>query len=328
MGTNKMKAVVYEKYGPPDVLHLTEVDKPIARAKEVLVRNHAASLNYGDMAMVRGKPYLSRLWSGLVKPKLRILGSDVAGTVEAVGESVERFQPGDEVYGGPGVEGFNTFAEYVSVAENALVLKPATISFKEAAAVPQAALIALQGLRNYKEIQPGQKVLINGATGGIGTFAVQIAKSFGAEVTGTCSTRNLELLRSLGADKVIDYTQEDFTEGLQRYDLILDIVANRPVSAYMRALTATGSYVAAAFNPLALFFGGLLSQKNGKQAHSLINKTNPEDLGFLRELQESGMLKSVIDRCFPISELAEAIKYLESGRHHGKVVITVNHDKN
>jgi len=324
----KMKAVVYEKYGPPDVLRLTEVDKPIARGKEVLVRNHAASLNYGDMAMVRGKPFLSRLWSGLMKPKIRILGSDVAGTVEAVGENAGRFQLGDEVYGGPGVEGFGTFAEYVSVPEDALVLKPANISFEEAAAVPQAAVVALQGLRSYKKIQPGQKVLINGATGGIGTFAVQIAKSFGAEVTGTCSTRNLELLRSIGADKVIDYTQDDFTEGLQRYDLILDIVVNRPISAYMRALTATGSYVAGAFNPSALFFGGLISQKNGKRAHSLIFKTNPEDLVFLKELQESGKLKSVIDRCFPLSELAEAIKYLESGRHHGKVVITVNRHNN
>ncbi|GAH52575.1 unnamed protein product, partial [marine sediment metagenome] len=216
-----MKAIVYTKYGPPEILELKEVEKPTPKDNEVLIRVHAASVNYSDWAFVRGKPFFIRMYQGLLKPKNTILGADVAGRVEAVGRNVRQFQPGDEVFGDLSECGFGTFAEYVCVPENALGLKPANISFEEAAAVPQAAVVALQGIHDKGKIQSGQKVLINGASGGIGTFAVQIAKSFGAEVTGVCSTRNLDMVRSIGADQVIDYTQEDFTQNEQRYDLIL-----------------------------------------------------------------------------------------------------------
>jgi NADPH:quinone reductase-like Zn-dependent oxidoreductase len=234
----QMKAIVYTEYGPPEVLQLKEVDQPTPQDNEVLVEVHAASVNYVDWASVRGKPFLIRLMGGgLLKPKNRILGADIAGRVEAVGRNVEQFQPGDEVFGDKGDCGLGGFAEYASVPENALALKPINMAFEEAAAAPQAAVVALQGLRDTGQIQPGAKVLINGASGGIGTFAVQIARSFGAEVTGVCSTRNVDMVRSIGADQVIDYTQEDFTKSGQRYDLIFDIVANRSVSDYMRALT-------------------------------------------------------------------------------------------
>ena len=232
-----MKAIVYEKYGPPEVLQLEEVEKPTPEDDEVLVEIHAASVNSADMTMSRGEPFMVRLWSGLLKPKNTILGADIAGRVEAIGRNVKQFQPGDEVFGDISGCGWGGFAEYVSVPGNALALKPANMTFEEAAAVPQAAVVALQGLRDKGLIQPGQKVLINGASGGIGSFAVQIAKSFGAEVTGVCSTRNLDMVRSIGADQVIDYTQEDFTKSGQRYDLILDIAAKGSVSDYKHALS-------------------------------------------------------------------------------------------
>ena len=283
-------------------------------------------MNYGDSALVTGEPFVARLWSGLLQPKHKIPGGDIAGRVEAVGRNVKQFQPGDEVFGDIGACGFGAFAEYVSVPENALALKPTSTTFEEAAAVPQAAVGALQGLRDKGQIQPGQKVLIDGASGGIGTFAVQIAKSFGAEVTGVCSTRNWDLVRSIGADQVIDYTQEDFTQNEQRYDLIFDIVANRSVSDYIRALSPKGNYVACAFNPVSLFLGPLISMIGSKKVGSLYHRPNDKDLVFVKELLEAGKVVPVIDRRYPLSEVAEALRYLEEGHAQGKAVLTVAHN--
>jgi len=326
-----MKAIVYEKYGPPDiVLQLKEVEKPTPKDNEVLVKVHAASVNYSDWSFVRGDPFISRMFTGLLKPKNTILGTDIAGQVEAIGRNVKRFQPGDEVYGEIFECGMGGFAEYVSVTENVLAPKPTNMTFEEAAAVPQAAIVGLQGLRDKGQIQHGQKVLINGASGGNGTFAVQIAKSFGAEVTGVCSTRNVELVRSIGADHVIDYTQEDFTKSEQRYDLILDIVANRSISDYMRALSPNGNYVAVAFNPVTIFLGSLISMTGSKKMVSLTTteKTKVKDLVYMKELIEAGKVVPVIDRSYPLSEVAEAIRYYGERHSRGKVVITVaNNDK-
>ena len=324
-----MKAIVYTKYGPPDVLQLKEVERPTPKDNEVLVKVHATSVNAGDWAhLLRGKPFLMRLMGfGLLKPKNTILGSDIAGRVEAVGRNVKQFQSGDEVFGNTAKSGFGGFAEYVSVPENALVLKPTTISFEEAAAVPQAALTALQGLRDKGHIQKGQKVLIHGAGGGVGTFAVQIAKSFGAEVTAVCSTRNLDIVRSLGADHVIDYTQEDVTRNGQRYDLILAVNGYHSISDYQRALNPEGVYVMTGGSNAQMFqamlLGPLISrtgrQKMGNSAH----KPNKKDLMFMKELLEASKVKPVIDRRFPLRDVADAIRYLEAGHAQGKVVITV-----
>ena len=320
-----MKAIVYEKYGPPEVLQLQEVAKPTPRDDEVLVRVHAASINYGDKALVKGKPFLVRLMGyGLLKPKNTIPGGDVAGQVEAVGKEVKQFQPGDQVFGDIGECGFGAFAEYVAVPVRALAAKPANLTYEEAAAVPQAVVVALQGLRDRGQIQAGQKVLINGASGGVGTFAVQIAKSFGTEVTAVCSARNLDMVRSIGADYVIDYTQEDFTQNEHRYDLIFDIVANHPIADYMRALRPKGIYVACAFNPASLFLGPLISKAEGKKASSLVHKPNVEDLVYMKGLLESGHVVPVIDRRYSLTQTAEAFQYLEEGRHHGKIVISVD----
>ena len=276
------------------------------------------------MALVSGKPFISRLMGyGLLEPKYKILGTDIAGQVEAAGGSTTRFQPGDEVFADISECGFGAFAEYAAVPEKAITLKPANLTFEQAAAVPQAAAVALQGLRDQGQIQPGQKVLINGASGGVGTFAIQIAKAFGAEVTGVCSSRNMDRLRSIGADHVIDYTQEDFTQNEQRYDLIFDIVANRPISDYLRVLNPNGKYVACAFNPASLFIGPFISKTGNKKVRSLIHKPKVEDLALLKELIETGKVVPVIDRCYPLSEIAEAMRYLKAGRHYGKVVITV-----
>ena len=318
-----MKAIMYEKYGSPEeVLEYVEVIKPEPKSDEVLVKIIAASVNFNDLAFVNGEPVLSRLWTGLLKPKHKILGTDIAGTVEAVGKNVTGIKPGDDVFGEIGNFGYGAFAEYVAVPATAVVLKPTTIGFEEAAAVPQAAVTALQGLRNQIQIQPGHKVLINGASGGIGIFAIQLAKSFGAEVTGVCSTENLEVLRSIGADYVIDYKQEDFTQGEKRYDLILDIVANRPTSHYMRALAPQGAYVAVAFNPQTIFLGSLISKADGKKAGSLMVKPSTSDLKEVKELIESGKIAPVIDRVFPLGETAKAIKYYGEGAQ-GKVVISM-----
>jgi NADPH:quinone reductase-like Zn-dependent oxidoreductase len=322
-----MKAIVHTGYGPPDVLQLKEVEKPTPKDDEVLIKVLAASVNDGDHSVVSGKPFLVRLSpGGPLKPKHKIPGGDVAGQIEALGRDVKQFQPGDEVFGDLGESGFGAFAEYVCAPENALTLKPASTTFEEAAAVAQAALVALQGLRDKGQIQPGQTVLINGASGGVGAFAVQIAKSFGAEVTGVCSTGNLDLVRSIGADQVIDYTQEDFTKSGLRYDLILDNVANRSVSDYLRALSPKGNYVAVAFNPVALILGPLISMIGSKKVGGFLHKPNDKDLVIMKELLEAGKVVPVIDRRYPLSEVAEAFRYFGEGHVRGKVVITVEHN--
>jgi len=323
-----VKAIVYEKYGPPGVLRLEEVDKPIPKEDEVLVKIRAASINYGDAVLVRGKPLVGRLWSGLFAPKHKILGTDIAGQVEAVGSKARQFELGDEVFADIGDCGFGAFAEYVAVPEKALAPKPANITFEEAAVVPQAAVVALQGLRNKGQIQQGYKVLVNGASGGIGTFAVQITRAFGAEVTGVCGTRNLDMVRSIGAHYVIDYTQEDFTQNGERYDLVFDIVANRSISDYLRALNPGGTYVACAFNPTAMFLGPLMSKKDGKRVTSFYQKPDVEDLIFIKRFIEAGKIKPVIDRRFPLNEVPEAMHYLEAGCGYGKIAIMMAHVNN
>jgi NADPH:quinone reductase-like Zn-dependent oxidoreductase len=318
-----MKAITFTKYGSPsDVLELKEVEKPTPKDEEALVKIYATSICWADNALVRGKPFISRLTSGLLKPKNTRLGlSDIAGQVESVGGKVKLFQPGDEVFGDIYGSAIGAYAEYVSVPENVLVHKPVNISYEEAAAVPQYALVALQGLRNEGQLQPGHKVLINGASGGIGTFAVQIAKSFGAEVTGVCSTKNLDLVRSLGAEHVIDYTQEDFTQKEERYDQILDIVANRSVSDYTRALNPEGRYVAVAFNIRAL-----LPSSGSKKVSQLSHSPNVDDLAYMKELIEAGKVVPVIAKSFPLSEGADAMRYYEEDHPSGKVVLTVEHN--
>jgi len=316
-----MKAIVHERYGPPDVLQLKEVAKPTPKDNEVLIKVQAASVNYSDWVYVRGKPFVARLMgSGLLKPKNMMLGADVAGRVEAVGRSVKQFQPGNEIFGDLSVCGWGGFAEYVAVPEDALALKPANLTFEEAAAVPQAAVVALQGLRDEGQIQPGQRVLINGASGGIGTFAVQIAKFFGAEVTGVCGTRNLAMVRSLGADHVIDYTREDFTQNGQRYDLILDIKAYRSISDCERVLSPKGIYVLAGGSVARI----LQASVSGNER--MVNfqvRPNQRDFVFMKELIEAGKVVPVIDRRFLFSEVAEAVRYYGEGHARGKVVITV-----
>ena len=325
-----MKAIVYTEYGSPDVLHLKEVKKPTPSDDEVLIKVHAASVNAGDWRAVRADPFFIRLGGGFLKPKNKMLGIDIAGRVEAVGRNVKLFQPGDEIFGDLYYAGLGAFAEYVCADENVLALKPASMTFEEAAAVPGAGITALRGLRDFGQIQPGQKVLINGASGGVGTFAVQIAKSFGAEVTGVCSTSKLDMVRSIGADQVIDYTHEDFTQNGQRYDLILDIGANRSLSDYKRALSPKGIYVLAGFSMAAMlrvmFLGPLISLTGSKKFVVLMPKLDPKAMVFMKELLEAGKVVPVIDRRYPLSDVAEAIRYLEEGYARGKVVITVEHN--
>jgi NADPH:quinone reductase-like Zn-dependent oxidoreductase len=322
-----MKAIVYHNYGSPDVLHLEEVAKPTPKDDEVLIKVSAASINAADWHMLRADPFLARLYNGLLKPKRTILGSDVAGRVEAVGKNVRQFQPGDEVFGDLFENGWGGFAEYACAREDGVVVKPASVTFEDAAAVPLAGVTALQGLRDKGQIQPGQKVLINGAGGGVGTFAVQIAKAFGAEVTGVCSTKNVDMVRSLGADYVIDYTKEDFTENGQQYDLILAANGYHPISAYKRALHPGGIYVmtggSGAQMVQAMFLGPWISMTGEKKMGNLMAKPDKKDLAFLKELLEEGKIVPVIDRRYPLSEVAEAIRYLEEGHAKGKVIITV-----
>jgi len=323
-----MKAIVYTEYGPPDVLQLKELEKPTFKEDEVLVKVHAASVNAYDWHLLTADIFLVRLMGGgLNKPKNTRLGADIAGRVEAVGGNVKQFQPGDEVFGDIAGLGGGSFAEYVSVPESALALKPANLSFEQAAAVPMAAVTALQGLRDEGQIQPGQKVLINGASGGVGTFAVQIAKSFGAEVTAVCSTRNLDMARSLGADHVIDYTEEDFTQNRQLYDLILAVNGYHPISAYKRALTPEGIYVMAGGSMAQIFqamlLGPLMSITGDKKMGGVSAKPSQKDLIFLKELLETGKIVPVIDRLYPLSETAEALRYLGEGHARGKVIITL-----
>ena len=326
-----MRAILWTKYGPPDVLQLNEVEKPIPKDNEVLIKVHTASVNALDWHLLRGEPFLVRLvGQGLLKPNNTILGADIAGRVEAVGGNVKQFKPGDDLFGDISERGWGGFAEYVCAGENALVLKPANISFEEAAAVPLAAVTALQGLRDKGQIQPGQKVLINGAGGGVGTFAVQIAKSFGAEVTAVCSTRKLDMVRSIGADQVIDYTREDFTKNGQRYDLILAVNGYHPISAYKGVLSSKGIYVATGGSMAQIFqamlLGPWMSIIGNKKMGSSMTKSNQKDLVFMRELIEAGKVMPVIDRRYPLSEVADAMRYLEKGHAQGKVVITVEHD--
>ncbi|MBI5303004.1 MAG: NAD(P)-dependent alcohol dehydrogenase [Chloroflexi bacterium] len=326
-----MKAIVYTKYGSPDVLELKEVEKPTPLDDEVLIKVHAASVNAYDWHFLTADIFLLRLMGGgLLKPKNTRLGADIAGRVEAVGRNVKQFQLGDEVFGDIGAFGNGSFAEYVSVPERALTLKPANLSFEEAAAVPMAALTALQGLRDEGQIHPGQKVLIQGASGGVGTFAVQIANSFGAQVTAVCSTRNFDQARSLGADHVIDYTKEDFTKNGQQYDLILAANGYHPLSAYKRALTPKGIYVMAGGSPTQIFqamlLGTWMSENGGRKLGGFTAKANQKDLLFMKELLEAGKVKPVMDRCYPLSETAEALRYLGAGHARGKVVITVEHN--
>ena len=318
-----MKAIVYSKYGPPDVLQLKEVEKPTPKENEVLVKVHAASLNAADLDFLRGK-FINRLGWGLLKPKKKILGSDIAGRIEAVGRNVKEFQPGDEIFVDLFDFGFGAFAEYVCVPENALRLKPASMTFEEAATLPQSAIVALQGLRNKRQIQPGQKVLINGAGGGMGTFAVQIAKSFGAEVTGVDSTSKLDMMRSIGADQVIDYTREDFTKNGQRYDLILDFVAYHSIFDCKRALSPKGIYVMVGGSMArifqVMFLGPWISMTGSKKMGILAHKPN-KDLAFMKELFEAGKVVPIIDRRYPLNETAEALRYFGEGHARGKVVI-------
>jgi NADPH:quinone reductase-like Zn-dependent oxidoreductase len=323
-----MKAIVYTRYGSPEVLQLKEVAKPTPKEDEVLVKVHAASVNAYDWHLLSADIFLVRfMGGGLFKPKNTILGADIAGRVEAVGRNVKQFRPGDDVFGDIAGCGNGGFAEYVSVPEKPLVLKPVNLSFEEAAAVPMAAVTALQGLRDQGKIQPEQKVLINGASGGVGTFAVQIAKSFGAEVTAVCSTRNLDMARSLGADHVIDYTQEDFTQNGQQYDLILAVNGYHPISAYKRALTPKGIYVMAGGSPAQIFqamlLGPWMSMIGNKKMGGVSATASQKDLIIMKELLEAGKVVPVIDKRYPLSEVAEALRYRGEGHARGKVVITV-----
>ena len=327
-----MKAIVQDEYGPPgDVLELHDIDVPPVEDDAVLVRVRATSLNPADWHLMRGKPYVARLQFGLRRPKDAVAGCDLAGHVEAVGRNVSTLRPGDEVFGSPFGRGLGTFAERVCVSADLVAVKPANLSFDHAAAVPLAALTALQGLRDHGSVKPGQKVLIIGASGGVGTFAVQIAKYFGAEVTGVCSTRNVDLVRSLGADRVIDYTQEDFLHNGLRYDLILQIAGTRSPSHSRRALTSTGTLLLISgdsdgnwIGPVGRLIKALvLSPFVRQKLTSFVVKPNTEDLQFLSRLVEAGKVTPVIDRTYSLSEVPEALGYLEAGRARGKVVITV-----
>jgi NADPH:quinone reductase-like Zn-dependent oxidoreductase len=319
-----MKAVVYTKYGSPDVLQLKDVEKPAPKENEVLIKIHAASVNAYDWHLLTADIFLVRfMGGGILKPKYTRLGADIAGRVEAVGKNVKQFKRGDEVFGM--VRG--GFAEYTCALEDALALKPSNLSFEAAAAVPMAALTALQGLRDEGHIKPKQKVLINGASGGVGTFAVQIAKSFGAEVTAVCSTQNVVQARSLGADYVIDYTKEDFTQNGKQYDLIFAANGYHPLSAYKRALTPNGIYVMAGGSKAQMFQGVLLgkwmSETGGRKMGGVSAKRSQKDLIILKELLEAGKIVPAIDKRYSLSEAAEALRYLGEGHARGKVVITM-----
>ena len=320
-----MKAIVYHKYGSPDVLQIEEVDQPTPKNDEVLVKLRAASINDWDWGLLRGKPLVNRMFS-LLRPKYKILGTDMAGRVEAVGMNAKRFTPGDEVFGDLSATGFGGFAEYVCAHENALTLKPASMTFEQAAAIPHAAALALQGLRYKRQIQPGKKVLFNGAGGGAGTFAIQIARTFGANVTAVDSSEKLDMLSSLGAEHVIDYTKEDFTKTGRRYDLIIDVKSYRSVFDYRRALNPGGICVSLGGSMPRIFLnvlvGSLFSMIEGKKVGVLLHRPN-QDMPFLNELFESGKVVPVIDKTYPLSEVPEALRRFGEGRQIGKIVITL-----
>jgi len=320
-----MRAIVYKNYGPPNVLDIHEVEKPTPEDHQVLLKVKAAAVNPLDWHTMRGTPFLVRLQSGLLTPKDTRLGTDVAGVVVAVGKNVKHFKAGDEVYGGAN----GAFAEYACASEKNLMAKPKNLSYEQAAAVPIAALTALQALRDKGQVKPGQKVLINGAAGGVGTFAVQIAKAFGAEVTGVCSTRNVELVHSIGADHTIDYTKEDFTQSDQNYDLILDAIGNQPLLRCRRVLTPNGTLVMVGsiskgllLGPLARSLRGLLISRFIRQRFVMMMASwNKEDLQTIHELLEAGKVVPVIDREYTLTEVPKAIRYLEEGHARGKVII-------
>ena len=320
---DKMKAIIYHKYGSPDVLGLKEVEKPTPKDDEVLIKVCAASVNPLDWHFVRGTPYFVRIIAGLLQPKDTRLGVDVAGQVESVGRNVTQFKPGDNVFG----TCRGAFAEYACASESALVIKPDTVTFEQAASVPVAASTALQGLRDKGRIQPEQKVLVNGASGGVGTFAVQIAKLFKAEVTAVCSPRKMNIARLIGADHVIDYTKEDFTQDGKCYDLIIAANGYHSISDYKRSLGRNGIYVmiggSGAQMFQALFLGPLVSITGSKKMGGMMAVVNKKDLIFLKGLIEAGKVKPVIDRHYPLSDVAQAIRYLEEGHAQGKVVITI-----
>jgi NADPH:quinone reductase-like Zn-dependent oxidoreductase len=322
-----MKAIVYTKYGNPDVLQLKEMEKPAPKENEVLVKVQATSVNAADWHLLTADIFLVRLNMGLLKPKNTILGCDIAGQVEVVGRDVKQFKPGDAVFGEVLGHHLGGFAEYVTAPESVLALKPANLSFEEAAAVPLAAKTALQGLRDLGQIQAGQKVLINGASGGVGTFAVQVAKYYGAEVTAVCSTRNLDMARTLGANHVIDYAKEDFTQSGQQYDLIFAVNGYHPISAYRRALTPRGIYVMVGGTITQLFqallLGPWMSKRDGQQMGALTLKPNHKDMPLLKELLETGKVVPVIDKRYSLGEVTEALRYFGEGHAKGKVVITV-----
>ncbi len=321
-----MKAIVQTSYGSPDHLALKDIQRPALKDDELLVRVHAAAIHAGDVFCMRGVPYMTRLVVGFPRPRQDyVVGSDAAGVVEAVGKNVTGFNPGDEVFGEPE----HACAEYTSASEDKFAHKPGNLTMQQAAAVPVSALAALQGLRDHAKVQPGQKVLVNGASGGVGLFAVQIAKSMGAEVTGVCSTGSVEVVRSVGADHVIDYTKEDFTQGGPRYDVIFDNVASRPLSACWRALKPTGVHIPSSGHAgvgwvLKAF---LVSPFVRKQGRPFVSMPKTDDLIALKELIESGEVTPVIDRTYPLAEGAEAFRYLDQGHAKGKVVITVQHDQ-
>jgi NADPH:quinone reductase-like Zn-dependent oxidoreductase len=321
-----MKAILFTQYGSPDVLELAEVEKPTPNENQVLVKVIAAATNPLDWHGMRGEPFIARMGNGIRRPKDQRLGADIAGRVEAIGKNVTVFRPGDEVFGAVGIGGF---AEYVCTREKNLALKPSNVSFEAAAATPVVGFTAIQGFRHAGGIRAGQKVLVNGAAGGIGTFALQFAKSCGAEVTGVCSTRNLDLVRSIGADQVVDYTREDFTQTGQQYDLIYCAIGNRTAFDYRRALKPQGICVIAGFTSMLLLFenmifGPLLSKNGGKKITRMgISNANKEDLLLIKELLETGKVVPLIDRCYPLSETPEAIRYLETLHARGKVIINV-----
>ena len=319
-----MIAMVYEEYGSPDVLELREIEKPTPKEDEVLIKVQAASVNAMDYRFLTGTPLLARLMAGLLKPKHKVLGLDVAGRVEAVGVNFKQFQPGDDVFALSMNHG--AFAEYLCVPESQIimVLKPASMSFEEAASVPFSALSAQTCLRDLGQLQPGQKVLINGASGAVGTFAVQIAKSYGSDVTGVCSTRNLDTVRSIGADKVIDYTQEDFTQSEGRYDLIVDAVRKSSFSDCKRALTSEGTYVTTAVSPALILQQQWVSMTGSQKMVPMVpKKLVTRDLQELKDLLEAGEIKPVIDRRYTLSELPEALRHYGTGHARGKIVITI-----
>jgi NADPH:quinone reductase-like Zn-dependent oxidoreductase len=317
-----MKAAVYEKYGSPEVLEIREVDKPSVVNDEILVKVHAASIQQTDINFRKGTPFLARVLAGLIKPKNPILGCDYSGIVEAVGKNVKEYNIGDEVFGLLD-QRTGTHAEIISVSVKEIFHKPRNLDFVEAASVGVAGTIALQCLRDHGEIQHGQKVLINGASGGIGTFAVQLAKSYNTEVTGVCSTTNIEMVKSIGADQVIDYTKEYFTEKINEYDIIFDAVRKSTFKDCKDALTSKGIYVTTEFGPSIMLQMRLNSNPNGKRMIGMLLKTDPVDLEYIRGLIEAGRIKPVIDRTYPIEKIDEAHQYVEQGHAKGKVIIKI-----